>query len=125
MYNVIFKNGEKFEGGEPENSKWNEMPDLEISQLNYSLGTKWLILENYEAYNHLVEYITIVGQTKTIISKILILGKIKNYVHKFTYDFIKGRVKMEMVQYGKEYNNSSTTGWKKGLLNKRPKYNIK
>ena len=55
MYKIIFEDGKKFIGGEPNSSKWLEIPNKPIKKLEYKLFGKTIILENYRAYNHIVK----------------------------------------------------------------------
>ena len=48
MYKIYFEDGTDFIGGEPTDSKWNEMPNKTITKIEYSLLGKQIILQNYE-----------------------------------------------------------------------------
>ena len=114
MYKITFSDGEIWQGGSIENSKWNEMPIKPIQSLNYTLSNKIIILENYEAYNHLIERIyTLDGRQYT--TKIILLAKKENNVFKFEFDFLKRKINFDILTFGKEYYGRSTSGWKQGI----------
>lgn len=114
-YRTFHVNGEIFKGGEPQDSKWNEMPNSSIKVLEYDFLGETIVLENYEEYNHLVERVAFVNTGGQGISKVLLMAKQASQVLKITINFIKKRVDYDVVEFGKEYNNKPTTGWKEGL----------
>ena len=118
MYSVKFFDGSKFVGGGPDDSKWLKIPDKEILNINYTFGGRKLFVANYEEYNHQVEItMTFMGKLRgKRISKIAILGRQGPNVDVFTFDLMKGTLKLETREFGKEWNGGRTTGWKKGLL---------
>lgn len=119
MYKIYFTDGTTFEGGDIGNSKWNEMPDKFIKKLEYTLVKKTLVLENFYAYNHIVERVQFVNKEGAKITKLILMGTdALDKVMKITYDFDKQRVYQKLEILGQEYNGKPTTGWKKGVLGK-------
>jgi hypothetical protein len=124
MYSVIFEDNSEFFGGIPANSKWDEMPNKPIQSIEYSLLHKKIILTNYEAYNHLVERAQNLLSGQNFITKVLLMAKKQNKVLIIVFDFIKNSVYLQNVEFGKEYYNKSSSGWKQGLPNKNPTCNF-
>jgi len=121
-YKVIFIDGAEFQGGEVENSKWNEMPDKPIKTIEYTLGIQTIVMTNYEAYNHIVERVQIVNkESKTNISKLILMLKKGDDVLNFIYDYKKNKFYPEISEYGKEYNKKPVNGWKTGVEGEQQK----
>lgn len=120
IYKILFEDGTYFEGGTWENSKWNEIPDKPIRVIAYQK----LILENFEAYNHLVEHVVGINQPLEGIRKTILMVAYGKKVYKFTFDFIKKQIIKSEEEMGKEYNGTTTTGWKKGLYNRIPRATV-
>ena len=123
MYKVIFEDGTVFNGGEPENSRWNEIPNKPIAEIEYWLG-KHIHLKNYEAYNHLTKYAFRVDNQQQSVVAVIILDKILNIVQRFCFDLIKRELIIDEVPFGIEYNNKPASGWKTGLSNLKTEYKI-
>ena len=121
LYQIKFEDGSIFQGGNLENSKWNEMPDKPIESVEYYLLTNKVVLENYEAYNHLVERVSLMDG-RMFISKVILLGKSQNKVLSVVFDFMKEKVYGLNSEFGYEYNGKAVSGWKAGVLNKIPKF---
>jgi hypothetical protein len=115
MYIVIFEDYTQFIGGDPNNSRWNEMPNKRIRELVYKLGDYSISLSGFSEYNHLVERVSFLNKRTKKISKVIIMGHQNFKVYKFIIDLLKSEVNQEETLFGKEYNNASTTGWKKGI----------
>jgi hypothetical protein len=120
MYTIVFEDRTKFIGGEPNNSKWNDIPNKPIAKLQYSFGGKTIILEGYEAYNHIIKvgFLTLNPQ-KPIILAVIIMALEKNKVNRIIFDFTKQKIFEDIVDFGKEYNNKSVSGWKLGITNNK------
>ena len=123
MYKVVFSDGDVFEGGKISDSKWNDIADKEIKSVNYWLGGKCLLLSDYEAYNHLVKRVNLFTGEK-IITKLYLMGKNKNNVERFIYDFKTNKLTEDIVEFGKEYNDKSANGWKQGIKDLKPSHQI-
>lgn len=123
MYKIIFIDNTIFIGGNPDNSKWNLMPLKPIKCLEYNLGKKQLRLEGYEAYNHLVERIVVLGRGKRI-NKVILMAKKEENILKIIFDFVENKIKYDVADFGKEYKGQATTGWKKGIIGENPKCQI-
>lgn len=123
MYKVVYIDDSVFEGGKVNNSLWNLIEDKEIKRIEYSLYNKTIILENYEAYNHIVKRAKFFNKEERI-TQVYLMGKNKNYVERFIFDFIKNRFDCDVVEFGKEFNDKSTNGWKKGIPALKPSHQI-
>lgn len=124
MYKILFVDGESWEGGKPENSKWNEMPNKPISELQYYICNKTIILKGYEAYNHLFHRPYFLLTKEVITTQVIIMGLYKNNVTRFIIDFKKNTFYRDEVSMGIEWKDSKVTGWKKGIDNLIPSYKI-
>lgn len=125
MHIITFEDLSIWQGGEPNNSKWNEMPNKAIKKIEYSLFNRTIIFENYEAYNHIVEYSTILyGNNTSRITKVLLIAKKGNASYIYTFDLLARECYTSSTEYGREYNNKEIIGWKKGLENKETTYKI-
>lgn len=117
MFEIIFEDNSTFKGGKNiENSKWNDMPNKRIIQLNYTFLGHEVTLKGYESYNHLVEKVNNINQGITSITKVILLAKkTNNEVKRIIFDINKNKVSSDDVVYGKEYKGRSTKGWKLGI----------
>lgn len=119
MYKIIFEDNSEFLGGDFENSRWKEIPNKPIKKIEYPLINKLVILENFQAYNHLIEKIQSIDGRKYI-TKIFLIGKKDNEVTIIQCDFLKKDLTTYKKLFGKEYYGKSTIGWKLGLEGKNP-----
>jgi len=126
MLKIIFENGEVFKSENIYDSKWNEMPDYPIKSIEYKITghTRSVILSGYDSYNHIVEHFTVMNNMMAGVSKIVLMAKKDNKVNRIIFDFLKRYVKEDVVEYGKEYNEKSVTGWKNGMVGQTPKKEI-
>jgi len=130
MYLVTFADGSIFEGGNPHDSKWNDIPDKPIKSIEYSLTPfmKYLF-KDFESYSHVVERVRGVNKSLETITKVIIMGKVGNKVYQIMMDN-KGSVFQLVVASGKEYSPESKMldgkfngwynakpvgGWKRGI----------
>jgi hypothetical protein len=124
LYEITFEDDSKFEGGQPNDSKWNLIPDKPIKSITYKLAGESVYLENYKSYNHLVERPTIIG-IGSYISKVILMAENNGEVLCFIFNYNKQMLLLEKRIFGQEYEEDSTSGWKKGILsNIPPKYQI-
>lgn len=125
MHIITFEDLSIWQGGEPNNSRWNEMPNKAIKKIEYSLFNAKISFENYEAYNHIVEHSTMLfGNELPRITKILLIAKKGNISYIYTFDLLAKEGYTRSVEFGKEINDREVTGWKKGLENKETTYKI-
>lgn len=125
MYTIIFNDNSTYSGGKDLNSSgWNEMPNKPIKKIEYNFLGHTLTLEGYESYNHLITHVQGFFTSDNYISKVILFGKSGDIVKRFTFDLRNNNLIKDEVIYGKEFNNSFTTGWKKGIENSIPKYEI-
>lgn len=117
MYKITFTDLIIFSGGNLQDSKWNEVPDdKKIAKLEYFTGDKTLVLENYEAYNHVVERVVFLQNGKSVVGKVILMAKKGQDVLKITYDFKKRKASSDLAIFGKEYRGRPHKGWKKGFV---------
>jgi len=121
MYKIIFEDNSEFQGGDFEDSKWNEIPQKPIKRLEYTLVKETLVFENFEAYNHLVERVKFVNRIGGKITKVILMAVNKEKVIKIIYDFQSRKILQKYCILGQEYQGRSTTGWKSGIFGKEPK----
>ncbi len=130
LYKCQFVDGSVFEGGNSYyNTKWLEIPkDKQIKQITFALPDgNLIILQDYEAYNHFCEATQDV-YGKGIISKPTLryrylMGRKGNKVISFRISLFQsptskyqiGDITHREYEFGKEYNNKPTKGWKKGV----------
>ena len=116
MYKIIFTDKTEFLGGDIHNSKWNEIPDKPIKQLDYTFNDKIIFLKNFEAYNHIIEKVGFFSGT-SINTKIMLMGKREQEVNIVTIDLKTNQITESLAIFGQEYYSKPTTGWKKGIDN--------
>ncbi len=130
MYKIIYEDGgiyqvEKLQPSISINQKnWDEIKKP-IRRFEYHINGKSFIMENYEMFNHLIEYVHISVRKKLIISKITLMGLCGNIVTAIVLNIKKKRIEEYHAKLGQEYNGGLTTGWKKGTSDKSAGYSIK
>ena len=118
MYTITLANDTIFHGGTLQDSRWNKIPDINITKWEYNLFNKPIILSGYEEYNHLIERVYI--NASPIITKIILMGKINDEVHSITFDLKTKQLIKSVSKAGQEYNSKPVTGWKKGEKSLNP-----
>jgi hypothetical protein len=135
MYKLLFADGSEFHGGEPDDSRWNEMPAKPIASLQYSLLGVTILMKGFLSYNHLVEHTVILNNdTRKVskgadrISRIILMGEWQCRVYEVIYDLGQGRVYQQVRVFSKRTLNNDIpsdhdiskvtgmTGWKKGII---------
>lgn len=125
MYEIIFEDGQVWQGGNYNDSKWNEMPNKLIKKIVYTIGNKRITLEGYEAYNHIVERVQFVlNANKPKITKAILMGLSDGRVFRMICNVENNIVTSDVVDYGKEYYEKAVTGWKIGERIDYPNCNI-
>jgi len=117
-YKITHIDNSTFIGGEPNDSKWTFI-NKPIIKLEYKLGKRTIIFENYEAYNHVVERFQTIGSKpgQCGICRLILMVKKRNQVLKVIYNFRKGRVTQEICKFGEEYRGKPHINWKRGIMN--------
>lgn len=130
MFITTFTDGSTFQGGNPQDSKWDQMPNLPIKEIEYSL-TPFIkyVFKDFDGYNHCVERVRGVNTSFERITRVIIMGRTENRVYQIMLDQ-DGSVYQLVVPVGKEYsvesklqngkfagwsNAKPLTGWKKGI----------
>ena len=133
LYEVKFKDGTNFIGGKDYyNTKWKEILDKSIKQIAFKMPDgNIMILHGYESYNHFIEVTKDIyagkknsqNLGKVIVRYQYLMGRIGNKVVSFritlyqsdTSKYKTGDITRRVYEFGKEYNNQPTIGWKKGI----------
>jgi len=119
-YKVEFIDNTSFIGGDVDNSKWNEMPIKPIKKITYFFAGHKILLENYEAYNHVVEHTLFIQKGTNILNPTLMVKK-GNNVLKLTFDRQKSEFGYNLADWGKEWKGKAHPGWKEGIFKGKPK----
>jgi len=119
MYSVKFVDDTIFVGGNPNDSKWNDIPNKLIKELQYDYLGKEITLINFEAYNHIVKYGYRLDSQLKFMNAVILMVREGNNVKRFIFDFIKNELIIDVVNYGLEYNNKHVSGWKTGLIGEK------
>jgi len=131
IFKITFKDGSEFLGGDSIlNSKWNDIPNKNISCLEYFLdNNSSIILKDYDSYNHIIEATKAVYGPKgtdrsTRLHNIYLMGTKGNTVTSYRIALIgkngsdkyrKGDITKRAIELGKEFRGQPTVGWRKGL----------
>jgi len=111
-YRVIFNDKTVFCGDDLTNSRWNEMPNKKIAQIEYHICNQTLILSNFKEYNHLVKRVLNINTQEQNIIKLTLLAIEDSCIHSFVFD-IKTETWTTNIYNLSEKQKS--TGWKEGL----------
>ena len=124
MYKVYFEDNTIFEGGNITDSKWNLMPSKPIIKIEYDLLNlnHTIVIEGYDSYNHIIEkgYGLFGNAMKNQILQIILMGKVQNKVHNVIFNFLTKEVTQTITEFGKEFRNKPTLGWKTGKITNQP-----
>ncbi len=122
MYKIYFEDGTTFiNKNDITDSKWNNMPNKLIKQIDYELCGIKLKLENFESYNHLIKHANVIlGRKFNGIVSVIMLAKQGNNIRRFIYNLINGEFTEEVVSI----DFQSSTGWKEGVKGRNPSYKI-
>ena len=115
LFEAVYLDNSKSYGGSLADSKWNDIHEP-IKRLTINLGCKHLILEGYDAYNHLIEKaVGLIGKVNQITKQVLFAKK-GDKVYVFMVDFTNNCKLVQSVwDFGIEFNNKPTSGWKEGV----------
>jgi len=117
MYKIYFEDNSIFESSS-DKSEWNKMPSKSIVKIEYKFENNTVLLEGFEAYNHVVEKIQFINKQGQYITKIILMGKHNTQVYQIIFDFQHKRAYQKITKENEEYNENKITGWKKGIGNK-------
>ena len=127
LYQVLFSDDNSiYKGGDSyKNTKWNDMPDKPIAQIAFTLPDgNILALRGYNAFNHFIEATQdVYGSNKFTLRYQYLMGKRGNRVISFRISLFEtkdskykiGDITRREYEFGREYNNKPTKGWKKGV----------
>jgi len=112
MYTVYFNDRvNKFYGGEPNNSKWLEIPNYPITKIEYKIKNRTIVAFGYEAYNHEVEHCSDLLSGNDWISAIILSLKHEDSVTRLRYNFRTNKVTSEIF----DWECFKLSGWKSGI----------
>lgn len=130
MYKIIYEDGSEYKVeklyayANMNQENWDNV-NKPIRRFEYYLGGKTFILQNYEMYNHIIEYAYISAQKGQIITQITLMGLCGNTV---TALVLNNKKKPPIEEYraklGQEYKGGLSTGWRKGTSDKSAGYSI-
>jgi hypothetical protein len=126
LYQVQFEDGSIYNGGNSyKETKWNDIPDKSIKQIAFTLPDgNLLVLRGYEKFNHFCEATQdIYGSNKFTLRYQYLMGKLGDKVISYRITLFQiqdaryriGDITRREYEYGKEYNNRPTNGWKEGI----------
>ena len=128
LYKILFSDGSCYEGGEDyKDTKWSLIPeDKEIKQIAFTLPDgNMIVLRGYNEYNHVVEATQdVYGSNKFTLRYQYLMGKLGDKVISYRVTLFEGKnqryrmgdLTRREYQWGHEYKNSPTKGWKKGIV---------
>lgn len=111
MYKVTFSDDTSLVCINHLNSNWNKI-DKAIKSVRLFLKNREFLLENYDAYNHLVIHKYCITTKKEIATDIIFLARKDNVVKRIIFNINSKTLIEDEVEFGKEFNDSATTGWK-------------
>jgi hypothetical protein len=131
IFKITFTDNSVFEGGESVyNSLWDQIPDKDISCLEYFIdANESLILKNFEEYTYFVEATQNVYGPKgtdlrSKLKNVYVMGRRGGKVKSYRIALIgspgsdkyhKGDITRRTISYGKEFRGRRTYNWKKGI----------
>ena len=124
MYKIIFEDNSIFKGGEPNNSKWDDIPNKAIKRIEYTYKNKKVVMGGFIKYCHIVKKGSALIGNFNGIMKIILMGRNAKESQLFIWDLIKGEFSTATTEIDKEYNGGKVTGWKKGISALKPTYKI-
>ena len=111
MLSIKFQDGELIQG-----KGWGDLPNKPIKRITVQIKDKKIILENFEAYNHLIEKCLLIIGNQTFIRSRYFMGRIGNNVKVIHYNFLTDECREYTAPYGQEYQGRASTGWKLGIF---------
>lgn len=125
MYTILFSNNVKFKGGQPDNSKWNDIPKYPIKRLIYNYKGYKVILKGYKEYCHVVKRGRfLAGNRFEGILQVILMARVEKESYLFIWDLIKNEFYTGVTKIDKEYNGGKVLGWKEGLKDSFSTYQI-
>jgi len=127
LFQVQFNDGSSYQGGEDyKNTKWLSIPDKQIRQIAFSLPDgNLLVLRGYDEFNHFCEATQdVYNSTKFTIRYQYLMGRLGDKVISYRVTLFEGKnnkfkigdITRREYEWGKEYNQKPTKGWKKGII---------
>lgn len=126
FFKVWFTDSTTFiSNGNYKKPNWTNIPNKQIKAIAFTLPDgNFITLQNYEKFNHFCEATQdIYGSNKFTLRYQYIMGMKKDKVTSYRITLFQGnnnRYKLGDItrreyEFGKEYNNKPTKGWKKGI----------
>lgn len=115
MYKVVFIDGSEFQGGEPNCSLWDQIPNKPIKSLTCWLNENLKFqFTNFEELCSCVERVQIFNKStqksQEMVTKWIIMGRVGQRVYQVVYDLKRGEVYQLIAPWGAEYSNTERIG---------------
>ena len=124
MYSIIFEDKNIFKGGEPNDSKWSDIPNKPIKKIEYKYKGKTVILAGYSSYCHIVKRgSALIGNFSGIL-EVLMMARDNKRSQIFIWDLKKNMFYTTTTEIDKEYQGKKVSGWKLGLSILKPTFEI-
>ena len=124
MYKIIFEDNTIFQGGNPENSLWNKIPNKPIKKIVYKYKGKTITLEGYSSYCHIVKRgSALIGNFSGIL-EVMLMARTKKESQIYIWDLKNFMFYTATTKIDKEYNGNKVSGWKLGLSILKPTFEI-
>ena len=118
LFQIVFENGEVFNGGDYQNTKWLEIPtDKKIRSLFYLLPTgDYLGLGGYERFYHFIECTEDLNGDKAGLKNLefaYIIGQKKEYTTIYQIDLKNGCINLKNIKNDEKFvTKLNPDGWK-------------
>lgn len=119
MLSIKFNDGELIQG-----KSWKDLPNKPIKRIKVHLGSKTLLLENYESYNFLIEKVYNILGGNQFVRSIYIIGRKNDKIEGIRANYLNKTIQRFTSTFGQEYNGKPSTGWKCGVTNQNPQYKV-
>lgn len=121
-YEILFKDEETY-SAKSLDGMWTIPPQKPIKSLKYFFNDKFLVMEGYEAYNHLIEKISIQG-SRNMVTQIILMGRNHDSTDLIMFDFKRKKILKETVDIGYEYGKQILNGWREGVVGERGRVDV-
>ena len=90
MYKIIFEDNSIFKGGEPNNSKWDDIPNKAIKRIEYTYKNKKVVMGGFIKYCHIVKKGSALIGNFNGIMQVILMARSEKGTMLFIWDLIKG-----------------------------------
>lgn len=104
------------------NSIWNSLPKKPIKKLEYYINNRTIVLEGYEAYNHIKEDIMIINKGYRFIIRLLVKN-VNNVLEVVInpFNIKKPLISYNTYEFTKEFRGQAYSNWKMGISSLSPR----